>query len=1732
MTLVVAAVCSVAGFAGPKVSILGDSYSTFQGAIPAGYAVWYDGTKNGVDSVEKTWWSIAIKALGGQLEKCDAFSGATISATGYGGADYSDRSFVTRATRLGNPDIILVCGATNDSWANSPLGEQKLSGWTDEDLKCFYPSMSKLLDVLTKTYPKAKIYFILNDDLKPEISRWVKRCCNKKRVPVIELDGSVTKEHGHPDAAGMIEFARKVVATVDKSCLSKVPAGVAGAAAGDASRTFVSDGFGCTFSNAGTIQNLTYRGKPLAKSFFQIAGDATIEGASDSKLVFRQERLARNAKVTKNDDGTMTAVAEFPVRGGSGTEYMNCKVTTTVSSSSITVIGEMNRSCDFNFGNYLFRGEGEWLLDFMAGGKVDFETWDGNHTIKEIPVKFSKGIDAPGCVKTRVSGKLGDWELAVSGGYFCDFHDMRKWGGNAFKQCYVGQETITWGGTKGAPAKSVVSFTMRQAEKLDEAAIAKAKAEQEAREAAEAKAKADAMKPIVAAFPSKAEMWSLKDAGHDKTAARERFSLNGLWAFKVDNNPGDLKVAPALAGMPYFFKVPGKWPSTNKWAARNNGMAVYNEKGVDCFGSVINDNIQSAWYGRKVVVPSDWKGKRVIFGMRWVPTAVFVYVDGEKAGDIFFPGGELDLTAKLTPGEHDIALFTSAKLPEKMLLYFDAPDQARTVTKKEIAEKGINGDVYIAAEPDGVKLDDVQVRSFVADGKIDFSLGFTGAGSEQVTAVAEIAEKGKTVKTIKSKPFTAKAGERFVFGEAWKNAKVWDVDAPQNLYTVKVRLEKGGKTIDELYPEEFGFREVTVNGRDLLLNGKPLHLRPDYSRVCRESAAENKEMEEAYKAVRKYGFNFEIDGAYGFAEGDLADFEASIRAASNVGMPSVCGLPHPCNFAPPDKPLHWNLKGLYRKYLDYEVKKLQNIPGLLLWSSTHNQTGYEADQNPEIMTGKPEDIPSGIIGWRQSFRNSSKEVNAIMREVDPGRPIYHHESGANGEFYTLNAYLDWAPIQERSDWLEKWEAEGVMPLFIVEWGAPHIASWASYRGEDNGRNIWSARGKTTWAWVDEFNAAYLGEEAFHLNPVKHQWRELIAFYCKGNKPNYYGGFDRITTKEPDMNKVTAMFMKRNHRDMRARGVTMILPWDMESTHFKWPEGRERKVRENALDGIKGFGVVRSDYTVGFHNIGGMVPNNDTGATIVDTYSDLIGWIAGPDEKNFTYVNDTYRQGEIVKKSLMIVNDCRKDQTVEYAWKAGAEKGKGSVVVKAGRRAQVPFSFKASESCDIVAGFKCADTGWKYRDTFKVNVIAAKTKSNVKSVALFDPEGTAKPVLKAIGVKFNEVTAAPKSGVLVIGRNAYDKLPFALNDVVAAGVKVVMLEQCTDNLRKLGFRVQEHGFRNAYACDPEFAALDLTDWRGDATMLPWYIGIDKMSGDFPRWEWEPGIKNTRVWRAGNRGIVSCALPEKPSRGDFRALVSCGFNLQYAPVMEYFKPGQRLILSQLDICGRSEPSPEAEEALAKILDYADRPAVAKKGNVFLLEGQGKAAKTLSELGIAYKATAQASDAKAGDVLVLGPGAKPGNLTALVEKGVNVLALGFTGDEVNAVFPAAKAVSSKWESWPDYNDQIGKEPAFLGVSNADITWNYPECMASMARFDDKTTLKAFHAGAGVFVANAIVPWQFNDQELALRHNRRRAQALVTRLVCNLGGTADAGTLGAGAKLYADKPQSIDDPYRYFRW
>lgn len=197
-----------------SVAILGDSYSTFEGYItPETNLAWYFPDRsvkgNDVVSVEQTWWYLLLKKNGWRLCMNNSYSGSTISSSGYGKADYSDRSFVTRANNLGNPDIIFIFGATNDSWVPSPIGEYKYSGWTIEDLQAFRPSLAKLLDYITKRYIGVELYFILNSELREAINESVLEICQHYGIPVIRLH-DVDKKAGHPSVKGMEAIAEQV----------------------------------------------------------------------------------------------------------------------------------------------------------------------------------------------------------------------------------------------------------------------------------------------------------------------------------------------------------------------------------------------------------------------------------------------------------------------------------------------------------------------------------------------------------------------------------------------------------------------------------------------------------------------------------------------------------------------------------------------------------------------------------------------------------------------------------------------------------------------------------------------------------------------------------------------------------------------------------------------------------------------------------------------------------------------------------------------------------------------------------------------------------------------------------------------------------------------------------------------------------------------------------------------------------------------------------------------------------------------------------------------------------------------------------------------------------------------------------------------------------------------------------------------------------------------------------
>lgn len=202
-----------------KVTIFGDSYSTFEGYnYPSTNETWYFAKgrdNNDVKKVEETWWYQVADRMAWKVERVNSYSGSTVCRTGYNRADYTERAFITRMSNLGEPDVILICAATNDSWANAPIGEYKYGEWTDQELYSFRPAMAKLCWGLKTHYPNAQLLFILNSELKPVINESIETICRHYGVPLLKLH-DIDKQGGHPSVAGMKAIADQVVETLKK----------------------------------------------------------------------------------------------------------------------------------------------------------------------------------------------------------------------------------------------------------------------------------------------------------------------------------------------------------------------------------------------------------------------------------------------------------------------------------------------------------------------------------------------------------------------------------------------------------------------------------------------------------------------------------------------------------------------------------------------------------------------------------------------------------------------------------------------------------------------------------------------------------------------------------------------------------------------------------------------------------------------------------------------------------------------------------------------------------------------------------------------------------------------------------------------------------------------------------------------------------------------------------------------------------------------------------------------------------------------------------------------------------------------------------------------------------------------------------------------------------------------------------------------------------------------------
>lgn len=206
-----------------NVFILGDSYSTFKGYIPEGYAVYYseNSTDFGVDRVENTWWMSLINETDSALVHNNSWSGSTIGYTGYSG-DCTNSSFITRFEHLleqgwfeeNKIDTFFVFGGTNDSWSNAPLGELKLADWGREDLFSVLPAIGYIAHRLKTALTDTRVIFIINTDIKTEIQEGIKKACGHFGAEYIALE-DISKIEGHPTKEGMTQIKDQILSYLE-----------------------------------------------------------------------------------------------------------------------------------------------------------------------------------------------------------------------------------------------------------------------------------------------------------------------------------------------------------------------------------------------------------------------------------------------------------------------------------------------------------------------------------------------------------------------------------------------------------------------------------------------------------------------------------------------------------------------------------------------------------------------------------------------------------------------------------------------------------------------------------------------------------------------------------------------------------------------------------------------------------------------------------------------------------------------------------------------------------------------------------------------------------------------------------------------------------------------------------------------------------------------------------------------------------------------------------------------------------------------------------------------------------------------------------------------------------------------------------------------------------------------------------------------------------------------------
>jgi len=430
---------------------------------------------------------------------------------------------------------------------------------------------------------------------------------------------------------------------------------------------------------------------------------------------------------------------------------------------------------------------------------------------------------------------------------------------------------------------------------------------------------------------------------------RAEVCLNGLWQFQPGTNGWD--ATP--------IKIPSPW-NVNTWGCGRNPPPLWPDSVWFPSYPASWDNVQSGKLRRIFRIPSDWGNRRVALHFEAVAGACEVFVNGKLAGEHF---------DKYLPFEFDITSLVKRDADNELLVsvrahaLFDKQSQRYPKMRKPYpcgSETdhlvGIWQDVFLLGLPP-VRVTDVFVKPFVDRDTLELEVTLqndTGreqnvnVGGEIVGAFA-LPATNVTVGTSMKLVLREQVGGRL---------KLWTPDSP-NLYWAVVSIKNQDRHVTR-----FGWRQFTIQGRELRLNGQKIQLFGDFLHPFGPFILSPSYARAWYQLIKDFGGNAVRPHAQPHPRHylDLADEMGLVVLDETALFGSSIAL----NFEEPDA---WQR---FAEHYDGLVLRDRNHPSVLGWSFGNELFAIFEHNNV------PKDVADG---WYRQLA----ELGARARRLDPTR---------------------------------------------------------------------------------------------------------------------------------------------------------------------------------------------------------------------------------------------------------------------------------------------------------------------------------------------------------------------------------------------------------------------------------------------------------------------------------------------------------------------------------------------------------------------------------------------------------------------------------------------------------------------------------------------------------------------------------------------------------------------------